>query len=269
MKGSSTAAGRTSRLALALSWAVIAAWGVLGFFGATKGPKLLDHCHWSLGSPPGSPSDIAANMAGQLLPQKATEYTLSQAALVTGRSPASHPVTSPAIEGLTQRMLDATIGDCDAGVMTNISGTSRKAYGVPTCWWRDMHGIFAPDGNAYGPKYQLGPERLFEDRDLDVWKDLMSPDNRSATLVLWDINVGFGADGNKWQEEAWSRLRSAIDSWLAEPLSGSAGSNNGDLYEVGFTHTQMLLTAGEKGIIADFEHGDMITVSTQAIGRCL
>ena len=35
---------------------------------------------------------------------------------------------------------------------------------------------------------------------------------------------------------------------------------NGDHYTVGLTHEQMLLAAGQKGVIGDFKHGDMVTL---------
>eukprot|EP01043_Picozoa_sp_COSAG02_P010156 COSAG02_NODE_352_length_24036_cov_20.479258_23_plen_239_part_00 len=143
----------------------------------------------------------------------------------------------------------------------------RSRHGwIPTCWWRNMHGIFVPDGNALAPHRECGAQRLFEDRDLDVWHDLMSPDNVSATLILWDINDGFGADGNPWETEAWKRLDRTIDGWLADQapstheVAGSSGTTNGDFYQVGFTHLQMLLAAGQKGVPQDIERGDIITL---------
>ena len=128
-----------------------------------------------------------------------------------------------------------------------------------------MHGIFVPDGNALAPHRICSPQRLFEDKDLDVWHDLMSPDNRTATLILWDINTGFGLDGNQWETEAWKRLGSTIDIWLSEQAISTdghvaAGETNGDFYEVGFTHLQMLLAAGQKGVPKDIEHGDIVTL---------
>ena len=90
-----------------------------------------------------------------------------------------------------------------------------------------MHSIFAPDGNALAPHRACSAQRLFEARDLDVWADLMSPDNRSATLLLWDTNNHFGAAGNKWQVEAWSVLQDAIDRWLAEPAPPAAAGDSG------------------------------------------
>ena len=251
---------------LALCWGVVACWAVALFFGATRGLDLLKNCKWDLSSPKGSPSDRAAQLAGEYLLQKGGQYELSQAALVTALSPATHPVTHSTVRELTQRLLAATVGNCDGGVSTNMSAGHRQASGVPTCWWRNMHGIFVPDGNALAPHRALGTHRLFEDRDLDVWSDLMSPDNRTATLVLWDINSGFGADGNKWETEAWKRLGDTIDTWLLERAASSGESGavgtatNGDLYEVGFTHLQMLLAAGQKGVPQDIEHGDMITL---------
>ena len=132
-----------------------------------------------------------------------------------------------------------------------------------------MHGVFVPDGNALAPHRACGTQRLFEDRDLDVWSDLMSPDNATATLVLWDINTGFGGAGNSWQTEAWRRLGDTIDTWLSEPATAAAdqlavaGKTNGDLYQVGFTHLQMLLAAGQAGVPHDIERGDMITLPSR------
>ena len=246
----------------------IGCWGVALFFGATRGLELLKNCKWSMSSPEGSPSDRAATLAGECLLQKGGQYELSQAALITARSPATHPVTHPAVMELTGRLLAATVSDCDGGVSVNMSAThgSRGHGDVPTCWWRNMHGVFVPDGNALAPHRACGTQRLFEDRDLDVWRDLMSPDNATATLVLWDINTGFGGAGNSWQTEAWRRLGDAIDTWLSEPATASwsaaavAGKTNGDLYQVGFTHLQMLLAAGQAGVPHDIERGDMITL---------
>ena len=246
---------------------VIGCWGVALFFGATHGLDLLKNCKWSMSSPKGSSSDRAAALARQCLLQKGGQYELSQAALITAKSPATHPVTHPAVRELTARLLAATVSDCDGGVSVNMSAThgSRGHGNVPTCWWRNMHGVFVPDGNALAPHRACGTQRLFEDRDLDVWRDLMSPDNATATLVLWDINTGFGGAGNTWQTEAWRRLGDAINAWLSEPVTASdplavAGESNGDLYEVGFTHLQMLLAAGQAGVPQDIERGDMITL---------
>ena len=225
-------------------------------------------------SPPGSRSDVANRAAGHYLFQKDGHYTFAQGVLVVARRPAAFPATHPCVARLTQRLLDATLGQCerDAKMGTNISGGERTASGVPICWWRNMHSIFAPDGNALAPHRACSAQRLFEARDLDVWADLMSPDNRSATLLLWDTNNHFGAAGNKWQVEAWSVLQDAIDRWLAEPAPPAAsdsgggggasagGGTNAELFEVGSTNYQMLLDAGRTGVVLDLERGDLITL---------
>ena len=232
-----------------------ACWGWLLYLGATQGLDFLKNTKWSISSPPGSRSELADNVAGEYLVQKGQQYSLSQAALVVAKQPGTHPVTAPAVRKLTQKLLEATVGRCDAGVSKDVSENG----GLLTCWYRNMHGIFVPDANALAPARACGAARLFEDRDLDVWADLASPDNRSATLILWDINNHFGDAGNKWQVEAWSRLQTAIGAWKTEHQEAGQLQNQ-DLYEVGFTHYQMLLNAGQTGVIADFEHGDMITL---------
>ena len=96
-----------SRLLLG-SLVIVACWSVALYFGATRGLDLLKNCKWNMSSPKGSPSARAANLAGEYLLQKGAKYELSQAALVTARSPATHPVTHPAVRLLTQRLLVST-----------------------------------------------------------------------------------------------------------------------------------------------------------------
>ena len=61
---------------------------------------------------------------------------------------------------------------------------------------------------------------------------------------------------------AWKRLNHTINAWLMEQaLSTASGdATNGDYYQVGFTHMQMLLAAGQKGVPKDIERGDMTTL---------
>eukprot|EP01043_Picozoa_sp_COSAG02_P076078 COSAG02_NODE_15993_length_1122_cov_1.609971_2_plen_140_part_00 len=107
--GGTAAAGRhgqgQGRLLLLCCWLSVGCWGVLLFFGATRGLDLLKNCKWDMSSPKGSPSDTANALAQALLTQKGNKYELSQAALVTARAPATHPVTHPAVRELTQRLL--------------------------------------------------------------------------------------------------------------------------------------------------------------------
>ena len=93
------------RLLLLWCWLTVGCWGLLLFFGATRGLDLLKNCKWDMSSPKGSPSDTANALAQALLTQKGSKYELSQAALVTARAPVTHPVTHPAVRELTQRLL--------------------------------------------------------------------------------------------------------------------------------------------------------------------
>ena len=163
---------RHVRIAYSASLLAVAGWGCLLYFGVTRGLKFLDNTNWSLTAPVGSPAYVANMVADEFLRQKSTKYELSQAAVVVARQPQQHPVTHPAIRNLTQRMLDITLAECPV-----VSGISRDYHGLAVCWWRNLHGIFAPDGNALAPHWSVGPDRLFEDTDLDVWQELMSPDN--------------------------------------------------------------------------------------------
>ena len=86
-------------------WCLVFIWGVLLFFGASRGLDLLNNCKWDMSSPKGSPSDTANALAQQLLTQKGGKYELSQAALVTAKAPATHPVTHAAVRELTQQLL--------------------------------------------------------------------------------------------------------------------------------------------------------------------
>ena len=104
---------------------------------------------------------MAGQTAAEFLPQKGAKYEMSQGALITANRPHTHPVTHPTVRNLTQRLLDATLANCDEGI-------SQAMQGLPVCWWRNMHAIFAPDGNALAPHRACGGRRLFEDRDLDV-----------------------------------------------------------------------------------------------------
>ena len=84
---------------------------------------------------------MAGQTAAEFLPQKGAKYEMSQGALITANRPHTHPVTHPTVRNLTQRLLDATLANCDEGI-------SQAMQGLPVCWWRNMHAIFAPDGNA-------------------------------------------------------------------------------------------------------------------------
>jgi hypothetical protein len=250
--------GRLCLAAVYVSSAVtIALWSYAVFLGASRGLNFLHDTNWSLQAPVGSPAYKAQNAARQFLVQKSAQYEFSQGVLVVAQDPATYPVTHKTVRDLTQRMLDATLARCDS----DISRIDHR-FGGPVCWWRDMHGVFAPDGNALAPNRTVGASRTFESLDVDV-SGLISPDNRTATLVVWSTNAGFGVAGNRWQVEAWRRLQDSIDAWLAAASTPSGDphrATNGALYTVGLTHEQMLLDAGQKGVIKDFEHGDMITL---------
>ena len=83
----------------------------------------------------------------------------------------------------------------------------------------------------------------------------MSPDNRTATMYLFDINNHFGAAGNHQQVEAWQRLQTAIDDWLAAPMIRPPASSGSERRRVrstvttraSTTHLQMILNSAQKG----------------------
>lgn len=155
-------------------------------------------------------------------------------------------VRAQPIENFTQLVLDNTLTACP----NLISHDNR-------CWWRNVYGLFVADGEALAPHRTTGPVRLYEESDLDLQTQLISEDNRTATMILMDTNNRFGGAGNKGEVSAWDNLQGAIDRWLAEEVtwapervSGGSyvGTVNGDHYSVGMTHEQMLLDASQKGM---------------------
>ena len=241
----------------------IIAWAYALYLGATGGLVFFKHTHWSLNPPKGSRSLEAKSAAEDFFFQKSAQYELSQGVIVTARhdprKDGGLSVFHPAVANdFSSRILNATLNSCDEAISHNAT-----QGGIPLCWWRNMHSVFIPDANAHSAR------PLFEDRDIDVWGDLMSPDNLTATMFLFDINNHFGGAGNKPQMEAWRRLQGAIDDWLAAPLVNqhpakgsplSAAPRNKDYFYAGTTHLQMMLETAQHSVISDFEHGDMITL---------
>ena len=217
---------------LATSLPFLAIWGYVLFLGITQGLQFLNDTHWSLDPPAGSPSLVAKDLARSYFTQKRYKYALSQAVLVVAHDPTKYPVTHSAVANFTHRVLNSTIGSCN--FLPRHNGM---------CWWRDALGIFVHDSTH---------PVLYEDSDVDVLADFLSPDNVSATFILLTNNDGFGAAGNSQQVAAWDHLQTTMDRWLEEGW--------GEHYDVSTTHEQMLLSDSEKGVIADFEHGDMITL---------
>ncbi len=258
------------QLLVGLALPVLVAWAGALYLGATRGLAFLGHTSWSLDAPPGSPSRVGRQIVRGFFSsgQHAVRSPLSQAVLVTARRPSDteYDVLHPVVRAFTQRLADATLGDCG----DDIRLPPEK---LRLCWWQGMHGVFAPDADAYYPHFDkpLGPARTPAAEDVDVWRDLISPDNKTSTMLLFDIAWGFGGAGNPRQVAAWDKLTSFLDAWSSEPLTsdaadadvvvgGGAPLTNGDLYEVGTTHIQMLLDAAQKGVALEFEHGDMITL---------
>jgi uncharacterized membrane protein YdfJ with MMPL/SSD domain len=222
------------RFLLVTSLPFVVAWSFVLYLGITQGLQFLNHTHWSLTPPPGSPSLVAKDTAQSYFKQKGYEYELSQAVLVVANRPLSnYPVTHPAVANLTQQVVNATLSSCNFLPRHN-----------NMCWWRDAFGIFVHQDAAVSPV-------LFEDSDVDVRRDFLSKDNVTSTLILLTNNNGFGAAGNPQQEAAWSHLQQTLDNW-SEQWS--------EHYQVSTTHEQMLLADSEHGVIKDFEHGDMVTL---------
>ena len=209
-------------------------WTYFLYIGITQGLQFLDHTHWSLEPPKGSPSLVAKEVAHSYFSQKGYQYALSQAVLIVSKDPTGpYPVTHPAVANLTRRVLNNTLGSCDDLPRHN-----------GECWWRDALGIYVHDEEH---------PVLYEDSDFDFRADFLSDDNVTATFILLNNNDGFGAAGNPQQKAAWSKLQDCLDEWSIQDEWGAH-------YDVSTTHEQMLLYDSEKGVIGDFEHGDMITL---------
>ena len=220
---------------LITSFPFLLVWSYILYIGITQGLQFLNHTHWSLEPPAGSPSLVAKDTARSYFTQKGYQYALSQAVLIVALEPTSkYTVTHPIISNLTRRIINATLDSCDF---------LPRHRGL--CWWRDAFGLFVHEDSIQNPA-------LFEDSDVDARQDFLSLDNTSATMILITNNDGFGAAGNPQQEAAWQHLQLATDEWLKEGWDAH--------YEVSTTHEQMLLSDSEKGVIGDFEHGDMITL---------
>jgi hypothetical protein len=211
-------------------------WGYILFLGVTQGLQFLKDTHWSLEPPPGSPSLVAKMTAASYFSrQKDFKYALSQAVLVVAKRPDStYKIKHEAVANLTKEVINATLGMCDY---------LPKHQNM--CWWRDAYGIYVHNMNDSKDPI------LFEELDIDVERDFLSKDNITSTMILLTNNNHFGAAGNKEQVAAWDHLQDTLDTWLLEW---------GDHYYASTTHEQMLLSDSEKGVIKDFEHGDMITL---------
>lgn len=148
----------------------------------------------------------------------------SHGILIVARNPASRPVVnSSAVASLVGLVLNATTGHCP-------EAARRRGR----CWWREARGLHVPS-----------PSADFEPRDH------VSPDGKTAMLLVLTTNRGFGGAGNKWQVAAWRRLDAALGGWRAA---------HGAHFEVSSTHEQMMLDAAQKGVVSDFERGDMVTL---------
>ena len=217
-----------------LSLASLAFWGAATYYGVVVGPKFFDYTSTAIQSPPGSPSLLAEHKRWTLFSQKTAEYPFPHGVLVVARDP-EHSIWSPAVEHLTQLVINSTLGACASDVSIHNAVDEGNL-----CWWRKANGLFV----------DLFLERDAADLDLRM-SDFVSPDNATATIILIHVNSNFGGAGNPPQQAAWARLQRALDGWR---------KTHGEYYTVGSTHEQMVLNAAQSHIIADFTHGDMITL---------
>lgn len=213
-------------------------WVIALYLGATRGLNFLSETNDDgiLSRDPSSPGWVAARAVGEYFLQKVDHYPFSQAVVVTLKEPSLPDATvkSAAVANLTALVLNSTLGLCD--VLPSANEDLLRA-----CWWRQAHGIFVWDKAA----------------DFDE-ADYLSPDNRSATLIVLETNRGFGATG-PGQLAAWQHLQAAIDSWLI---------HHGEEFTVGSTHEQMLLHAAQTRVPADFERGDLATLPIAFLILC-
>ena len=179
------------------------------------------HTGWRLAARKGSPTSNAIERYGAPFPQREFEYPYSFACLVVSAKPDTHPVLSLDVEGLTRVVVNATVGSCPDDA---------------PCWWRRAEGIYVPDqGLDFDPA-------LF-----------VTSDRKTATLIRILTNHGF--DGGA-MEVAWTAAEARIAKWMSNQTAFSSGS----MYSVSYTHEEMLLREASSHLVADFEHGDMITL---------
>lgn len=211
----------------------IAVWSVAIYFGVTQGLDFFKNLKFDITAPDDSRSERGIHAYGDLFKQKEAEYPFSHGVLIVATDPSRLSVWSPAVANLTSRVIDGTLGVCPT--------LPAGEHGL--CWWRQAAGVFVPRDAS-----QLD-QRL---------SDYVSPDNRTATLIVISTNEGFGAAGNAGQRAAWAALQQVITAWLDE--AGPDGRPHRASFTVGSTHEQMLLDDAQKDVIRDFELGDAVTL---------
>ena len=200
-------------------------WSLAIWFGVTRGVDFLSETSWSMTPPAGSASVRARDIVVPNFPQKRRQYAFKQAVLIVALHPDRTSVTSTAVRDLTAQVINSTLHACPSALPLKDG----------LCWWREAFGIFVPEMPA------------------DFERSDYVSDNETATMIVLTNNYGFGVAGNRYQVAAWQLLEETIDKWQqTHPL--------GSLFQVGTTHEQMLLDAAQKGVISDFEHGDMATL---------
>jgi hypothetical protein len=163
----------------------IAVWSVAIYFGVTQGLDFFKNLKFDITAPDDSRSERGIHAYGDLFKQKEAEYPFSHGVLIVATDPSRLSVWSPAVANLTSRVIDGTLGVCPT--------LPAGEHGL--CWWRQAAGVFVPRDAS-----QLD-QRL---------SDYVSPDNRTATLIVISTNEGFGAAGNAGQRAAWAALQQVI-----------------------------------------------------------
>jgi hypothetical protein len=154
----------------ALGLPVVVAWLVLAFFcrGAFS---FLNHTSSRTAPPPGSASASADVEYARLFQQRDTLYPFPHGVLIVARNPQRRSIWAAEIRDLSALIVNGTLGSCPTLPKSALHTTWQGL-----CWWRQAHGI------------HITPQA----RGALLDSDLVSPDNRTATLVLIEINNGYG-----------------------------------------------------------------------------
>ena len=97
-------------------------------------------------APPNAPSLHAKDVYKRYFPSKLMEFPYSEGVVVLSKDPTNHPVTSPAVEALSHRVVEATFGMCGKDALP----LRRMGSGIALCWWRQAFGLFVDDAAEAG-----------------------------------------------------------------------------------------------------------------------